>query len=184
MMNFQDYLMLFEDIVLKKNTKAPYNEHDHYNYVKLNYSRLNRWVKLNELKDEVKDFFQNLKVKQNWILITEPWCGDAAHSVPIIYLLSELSEKVNLEIQLRDTDSEIDNYLTQGGKSIPILIIRDEFDNDIAVWGPRPTACQELFLKMKKENLEFEEQKIQLQNWYNKDKGVSIQEEILKLLKK
>jgi hypothetical protein len=35
---------------------------------------------------------------------------------------------------------------------------------------------------MKAENLDFEQQKIQLQNWYNEDKGISIQHEILEKL--
>jgi hypothetical protein len=31
----------------------------------------------------------------------------------------------------------IENYLTNGGKSIPIVIFLDEDFNEIAHWGPR-----------------------------------------------
>lgn len=183
-MDFEDLQQLFTEILSNKENKAPYDNADYLNYTKLNHSRLNRWVKHGEILPELKEFVQSITQNQKWVLITEPWCGDAAHSVPFIYLISLLSDKIKLEIQLRDSDSEIDRYLTNGGKSIPILIIRDENNADLAVWGPRPEKCQEIFLSMKEQNLDFEQQKITLQNWYNHDQGVSIQREILDLLQK
>jgi hypothetical protein len=182
-MNFTSYHKLFEEILNSEKQQAPYDKADYLNYTKLNFSRTSRWLKQTEIKDEIKHFFGTIKQVQNWVLITEPWCGDAAHSVPFIYLLSQLSDKIKLKIQLRDFGSEIENYLTNGGKSIPILIIRNEENQDLAVWGPRPAKCQELFLEMKTKELDFEQQKIELQNWYNMDKGQSIIEELIRILK-
>ena len=53
---------------------------------------------------------------------------------------------------------------------------------DLAIWGPRPAECQELYTKMHASEASFEEVKIQLQNWYNEHQGVEIQEEIAALL--
>jgi hypothetical protein len=78
----------------------------------------------------------------------------------------------------------IDQYLTNGGKSIPILVIRNEHGEDIAVWGPRPTKAQELFLKLKEEGKEFADIKEEIQKWYNEDKGTEIQAELKSLLSK
>ena len=73
--------------------------------------------------------------------VTEPmrWgrlflCGDAAHIVPIIYLMSRLNNNITLRIQLRDSGSEIEKYLTNGTKSIPMLIVRDENNKDLAFY--------------------------------------------------
>lgn len=181
-MTYEAYTQLFQDILSSENPAAPYDDPHYLEYAKLNYSRSNRWMKHGEILEKAKEHVQHIFVDQTWVLITEPWCGDAAHIVPFIVKLAELSHHVTLEIQLRDSGSEIDSYLTNGGKSIPKLIIRNEHGSDVAVWGPRPKACQELFNQLKEENADFETQKIALQNWYNTDKGVAIQEELAKVI--
>jgi hypothetical protein len=119
-------------------------------------------------------------------LITEPWCGDAAHAQAFIAKLADVNPLISLLVQNRDAPaSEIDNYLTNGGRSIPKLIVRDAKGNDLFTWGPRPKEAQNIHLRqMNDENMSKEEKKIELQNWYNKDKGESTQEELLELLKK
>ena len=63
------------------------------------------------------------------------------------------------------------------------MVIRDENGKDLAVWGPRPAACQVIFNELKLAGAEFSEMKIGLQNWYNQDAGVGLQEELNELLK-
>jgi hypothetical protein len=151
-------------------------------YAKLNWSRMSRWLKNGHLTPETDAFLSSIKDKQKWVLIAEPWCGDAAHSVPFIGLMAEKCPNIELEVQLRDSGSEIDNYLTNGGKSIPKLIIRDENGSDIAVWGPRPENFQADFLRLKESGMPLEDVKTELQKWYNADKGATIQKEIESLI--
>jgi hypothetical protein len=181
-MNIQEYQHLFEEIIHNLTPNGPYSDADYMNYTKLNHSRSNRWMKNGQILPEVKTQIESISSQQHWVLITEPWCGDAAHNVPFIAKLAELNSLIKLEIQLRDSDSEIDSYLTNGGKAIPKLIIRSEKGEDLAVWGPRPEACQAMFLELKASGKTFEEQKIELQNWYNADKGESIQRELMGVL--
>jgi hypothetical protein len=181
-MNILAYQHLFEEIINNPTPNEPYSNSDYMNYTKLNQSRSNRWMKNGQIHPEAKTQIEALTSPQHWVLITEPWCGDAAHNVPFIAKLAELNPLITLEIQLRDSDSEIDNYLTNGGKAIPKLIIRSETGEDLAVWGPRPEACQTMFLELKASGKTFEEQKIELQNWYNADKGESIQRELMGVL--
>lgn len=181
-MTFSEYSNHFEQILKTEKNVAPYDNPDYLNYTHLNWSRMNRWLKNGELTKELTDKIQSIQEEQTWILIAEPWCGDAAHSVPFIKMMTDLNPKIKLEIQLRDSDSEIDKYLTNGGKSIPKLVLRNREGKDIGVWGPRPEACQKVFLEMKEKNADFEATKIALQNWYNDNKGKDIQDEILSLL--
>lgn len=184
-MKFETYLTYFEQVLANPSQYPVYTDPDYYNYTKLNWSRMNRWLKRFEASEELKALLSNLTEKQTWILITEPWCGDAAHSVPQIYELVKHNSNIELDIQLRDEEPFlIDKYLTDGSKSIPKLIIRRESGEDIATWGPRPDALQQLFVKMKLEGSTLEDIKEDVQKWYNADKGVELQQELFTLLKK
>lgn len=184
-MNFEQYLGLSNAIVNGEIAVAPYDDKDMYNYTKLNVSRMNRWLKTYFPADDTISKIQAIDAYQQWIVITEPWCGDAAHIVPILYKLSELNENIHFEISLRDGDNSlIDQYLTNGSKSIPKLLVRNKDGEDMAVWGPRPAGAQQLFLDIKAQALPFEEAKVLLQKWYNDDKAVSICSEVVALVTK
>lgn len=182
-LSWKEYLNKFEYLLQQETHEAPYDDPAFLDYVKLNHSRLQRWLKKGEIKEELKTTIKSIDQKQTWYLITEPWCGDAAHSAPFVFLMTEENPNITLKVVLRDTPPfMIDDYLTDGGKSVPKLVIRDENENDLYVWGPRPTACHDLYLGLKNEGAEIEIIKLELQKWYNKDKGVSIQDEFLKLI--
>lgn len=183
-MTWNEYLEYFKEIVDGNERQPPYDNEEYYQYTKLNKSRNNRWLKQSPLTEATTQFMKDgIKAKQNWIVITEPWCGDAAHIVPVLYLMSELNDNIQFSIQLRDKDSEIEKYLTNGTRSIPILIVRDANDNDLFHWGPRSKEGTELFNELKEKNADFEAQKIALQDFYNKDKGKGVQDEVVELLK-
>lgn len=183
-MNFNSYLSYFESIITQTNPPAPFDNPDYFNYAKLNWSRTSRWLKNGTLSQEIKDSVAAIQNKQHWIIITEPWCGDAAHVVPFLHMIAELNPLISVDIELRDSEPlRIDNYLTNGGKSIPKLIIQDEAGKDLATWGPRPEACQVFYDTLKEKDADFETIKIELQKWYNHDEGKEIMKEIGELLK-
>lgn len=179
-MTFEAFMQLSQASIESTNPQPPYDDPEYVSYGKLNMSRMNRWLKTYQPTEEAKQQIEQINEPQTWIVITEPWCGDAAHIVPIIYLLSELNSLIHLDIQLRDQEPFlINDYLTNGGKSIPILIVRDEAGKDKAVWGPRPEGAAKLFANLKAANASFEVLKIELQKWYNDDKAVQVTEAIL-----
>ncbi len=181
-MTWQSYLDYFEKILIAAIPEPPYNDEDFAHYTKMNYSRQNRWVKLGKLTRETIEAIREVNTQQHWIVITEPWCGDAAHLVPFIEMMSAENPLISFEVQLRDKDSEIDKYLTGTSKSIPILVVRNEAGEDLFHWGPRPKECQALYIKLKEEMADLETLKIALQHWYNADKGSSVQQEVIELL--
>ncbi len=179
-MTFKDYQQTFDEVLAGKLLHSPYDDPHFLEYTKLNFSRQNRWIKKGEILSESIAAINSISTKQTWVIIAEPWCGDAAHCVPFIVKLAELNPLITLEIQLRDSEnSEIENYLINGGKSIPRLIIRDANNTDLFVWGPRPEPATILFLESKAQQLSVVDQKVALQNWYNKDIGQTIQKEIV-----
>lgn len=181
-MNLEEYRHLFKDILSGDNNTAPYDKESYLNYVKLNNSRMRRWTKQGLIEPKLAAAIQAIDQPQKWVLITEPWCGDAANSIPYIEKMAALNPKITVEVQLRDSESEIDNYLTNGGKSIPKLIARDADGNDLFTWGPRPTEAQALVQKQKESDASTDEKYGEILHWYKEDKGASIQSELLELL--
>jgi hypothetical protein len=144
---------------------------------------MNRWDKQMQLDPDLVNAIKTGNQYRKWIIITEPWCGDAAHIVPFLVKLAEQSDFIEYDIQLRDKEPFlIEDYLTNGTRSIPKLVVRDESNKDIFSWGPRPEGAQVVMEQMKASNADFEDTKIALQNWYNHDKGASLFKELKQLL--
>lgn len=181
---WEKYLERFDRILNADLPETPYDNKDYFNYLKLNASRQNRWLKKGAINDNLRELINNIDTLQTWFIITEPWCGDAAHSIPFVYLMSQENKNIDLKIIWRDTAPYmIEDYLTNGGKSVPKLVVRDSQGKDLFTWGPRPKQCQLLYHELKNRNADFEEMKITLQKWYNKDKGESLQAELEQLIR-
>lgn len=186
-MNFKEYQAYFESIIAKKASEqeVPYDNPDYLDYTRLNWSRMNRWFKTAKISDDLAGVLQKINTPQHWIVITEPWCGDAAHNIPLIEMMAEQNPLTSISYELRDSAPFLINeYLTNGTKSIPKLIIRDEDGKDLGTWGPRPEDCQKMYAGLMEEGADFERVKVEIQNWYNANKGVDIQNELGILLSK
>jgi hypothetical protein len=142
---------------------APYDDPHYQDYVKLNWSRQQRWLKTGLLNDELALIIQNIKHQQYWTIITEPWCGDAAHILPFLHKLASLNPLITVDYQLRDSEPfSIESYLTGTSELIPKLIIADSVKNDLAVWGPRPAGCQLLVDQLLAAHADVEQRKMSM----------------------
>jgi hypothetical protein len=119
-----------------------------------------------------------------WVVLSEGWCGDAAHIMPVISHLADSIENVELVIVNRDENLPLmDAFTTNGGRAIPKMIFTDKKGCVLSSWGARPEVLQAQFLAAKKApDFDKHEVNMQIQRWYNNDKGVSTAKEILKLL--
>lgn len=120
-----------------------------------------------------------------WLILTEGWCGDAAFNVPVLAAIEKaLPEKVKVKILLRDSNLELmDAHLTDGGRSIPKMIVLDNNLAELGTWGPRPNDLQTLMKGWKNEGLGLKEIIPKVQDWYNVDATVSLQKELTTLVK-
>ena len=156
---------------------------NYQHYIPLNKSRFTRSLKQGVITQELTEVIRAINEKQDWVIITEPWCGDAAQIVPYLFKIAALNPLINVLVQLRDSHSEIDSYLSDGKMSIPKLIVRNKEGADRFVWGPRPQKLEAIYLELKNKNENIADMKTILQKWYNDDKGKEIQEEIMELIK-
>lgn len=91
-------------------------------------------------------FEQLQKKKLRAIVLTEDWCGDAMLNLPIFLRIAEASH-IPTHFLLRDENDELMNqYLTNGSRSIPKLIFIDSEGKEVGTWGPRAPQVQE-FIK-------------------------------------
>ena len=156
---------------------------NYQHYIPLNKSRFTRSLKQGVITQELTEVIRAINEKQDWVIITEPWCGDAAQIVPYLFKIAALNPHINVVVQLRDSHSEIDSYLSDGKMSIPKLIVRNKEGADRFVWGPRPQKLETIYLELINKNENIDDIKTILQKWYNDDKGKEIQEEIMELIK-
>ncbi|MEO8933661.1 MAG: thioredoxin family protein [Xanthomarina sp.] len=184
-MSYQAYRELMTKLVENESATGDDKSQDMVDYTKLNDQRMKRWDKTIKISDSSKEELANLDTKQTWLVLTESWCGDAAHVVPVFNKLAELNDNINFRVVLRDENEALMNqFLTNGGKSIPKLVIMDAATNKVIhSFGPRPEEATKLVMDYKAKHGEITpEIKEELQQWYNKDKGQSVVSDLLNLL--
>jgi len=113
------------------------------------------------------------------LVIAEDWCGDASNTVPILAKLVSLAPGLELRVILRDENPEVmDRYLTNGSRSIPIVIALDDRLQEVGHWGPRPAQLQ-AWVMANRATTPKPELYPQVRKWYARDRGESTMREVL-----
>ncbi len=182
---YEEYKKLVADLLVEGKSTGHEQSEALTNYSMLNDRRMKRLDKTIKINGSVAERFSNTETNVTWLVLTEGWCGDAAHALPIMNKLSETNEGIELKVVLRDDHEELMNqFLTNGSKSIPKLIV---FDNDkkqvLNSWGPRPSIATDMVNDYKAKHGRLDpEFKQDLQVWYNKNKGTNIADDLLEML--
>jgi hypothetical protein len=185
-MTYHQYLEMIKEEFAKTSTiNLTGEDNERSDIKKLNIQRMSRIDRTYEPGIEIIDEIDKITDKQLWMVISEDWCGDSAQNLPYIAKIASLNQNIELKIILRDANLDImDNYLTNGTRSIPKLVGFDEDGNEIFHWGPRPKPAQELVSELKVQGFEKKYFLEKLHSWYTRNKGTDIEKEILLLLKK
>ena len=182
--SYSEYRNEVTSLIAEGKSTGHTQTEDLLKYSELNETRMNRLEKTIQILDDVQHKLQNLDKNYIWLVLSEGWCGDAAQIVPIIHKMAETSDKIDLRIALRDDNDDLmQQFLTNGGKAIPKLIVLDSATLEVVFdWGPRPQGAKQLILDYKAAHGVVDETaKIELQKWYLHDKGISIQNEIVEM---
>ncbi|WNH13702.1 thioredoxin family protein [Thalassobellus suaedae] len=183
--SYQAYRELVKHLVDKKSNTGEEKTKALANYTKLNDKRMKRWDKTIKISEASNRRINEFRHHITWLVITESWCGDAAHMLPAINKIAELSNYIDMKIVIRDENLELmDAFLTYGSRSVPKLIMIDDETGDVlTTYGPRPSEATSYVNRFKAENGELTpEFKEDLQHWYNDDKGQNIIEDVTEML--
>ena len=114
-----------------------------------------------------------------FLSIAHDWCWDAANSMPWLAALVGAVPGAELRIILRDDHPEvIDQFLTNGTRSIPIVVGLGPNDTILGHWGPRPAKLQAWVVE-NKPTMPKDQRYVEMRRWYLRDKGESTIREIL-----
>ncbi|CAL2090121.1 thioredoxin family protein [Tenacibaculum sp. 190524A05c] len=182
--SYNQYRDLVSDLLKDQKSTGSKQSEALFNYSLLNDRRMKRLDKTSKLTESTVENVKKINQPQTWLVLTEGWCGDAAQNLPVLSKMANENENVDLKLVLRDENLELmDEFLTNGGRSIPKLIALDEEKNVLFTWGPRPSVATKMIADYKEANGVVDAKvKEDLQRWYNKDKGVNVQEDIISLL--
>ena len=185
-MTYPSYRELIDRLIEEGKSTGPDQSQSLVDYTALNAQRMKRIDKTYHPNQALIETLSKLKGKVLVLTITESWCGDAAQIVPVA---SALLDQVGIpsRLVLRDENLDlIDQHLTNGGRSIPVVIVLDAKSlNVISTWGPRPAEVQKMVMDYKslpEPKSPYSEFSKQVQLWYAKDKYQSIERELSELL--
>ncbi len=182
--SYSQYRELVASLAKEGKSTGPIQTDDLAKYTKLNDRRMKRWDKLFKIDETTAQSICNTTKKQTWLVLTESWCGDASPALPVMEKVAALNTEINLKVILRDENVLLMNhFLTNGGMSIPKLIVLDSASqNVLGSWGPRSQNAAKLVEEHKGlHGTILPEFKEELQIWYNTDKGQSILKELVAL---
>ncbi len=182
--SYTEYLQRTEvEISQSKMNELTAPELKSLNIKSLNLQRNKRITKQYKPGEALSIILKEISEPQIWMVITENWCGDSGQNLPYIAVMADQNPLIDLKVILRDSNPDImDQFLTNGTRSIPILAAFNFSGDELFRWGPRPEAAIELIKEWKSLGLEKSEWTGKLHLWYTKDKGYELEKEFLKLI--
>lgn len=175
--SFLQFLDHVKSLHLEKKVTGHQQNQALLEYSQLNERRMDRILKHGTVEVEQKKISSS-----KWLVITEGWCGDSAQITPYLYHLS-LKLGAEMRVILRDDHPDfMDLFLTNGTRSIPIIVFLNDQYEVIQHWGPRPLTLVELIKGWKEQGLTKEAFNPMIHKWYADDKGASCVQEWLHLL--
>ena len=175
--SYEAFEHLIDRLLLEGKTTGEDQSEFMVSLTKLNRQRMKRIDNTLEFTPEQLAPFKKIAHGPVSLVLSEAWRAHGAQIVPVLAKIAQSNPLIDLKIVLRDENPELMNqYLTNGGKAIPILIIADAQSLEVLhVWGPRPKVATQMVEAYKKEHGKLTpEFKEDLQKWYNQDKGQSI----------
>jgi thioredoxin-like negative regulator of GroEL len=181
---YSTYRTLIKGLLVEGKSTGSEQSESLFNFSKLNDKRMDRLDKTLKISTETSEALNKLTDNFTLLVLAEGWCGDAAQILPVINKIAESSSKIDLKIVCRDENEDLMNqFLTNGGKAIPKVIVVNNKNEVLNSWGPRPSEATKMVNDYKAAHGGLDDIfKKDLQIWYNKDKGNNTQKDLLNIL--
>lgn len=104
--------------------------------------------------EDDKAFFESLQHRDDLkvLILAADWCGDVVRNVPVVFRVLETAGIKAEVLILEENQDVMDDFLTMGGRSVPIVIFTDTGGHVLGHWGPRPEHVQRFMIEFKREN--------------------------------
>lgn len=119
-----------------------------------NKEKFVEWQMSFQWPEEDLPYFESLRNRDDLrcMILAAEWCGDVVRNVPVV-LQALAPTGIPTEILIKEEHEDVmDQFLTMGGKAIPIVIFTDAGGFVLGHWGPRPKHVQEAMVAFKQAN--------------------------------
>ncbi len=101
-----------------------------------------------------REFFASLRFRDDLrcMILAADWCGDVVRNVPVLFRALAEAELPTKILVMEENLDVMDEFLTMGGRAIPIAIFTDTGGHVLGKWGPRPQHVQAVMTAFKQEN--------------------------------
>ena len=163
---------------------VPHEQDPYAQYLVINQQRVKRIKQRLHLEPETEAAALHAHPGTKWLILNEHWCGDGAQIVPVQAAIALASKgRIEARVLFRDQNLELmDQFLTNGGRSIPKTIQLDSEFRVTTSWGSRPAEAQELVMRVKADPERAHLYSEELHKWYAVDRQQAIQSELRILL--
>lgn len=140
--------------------------------------------KRSRLTDDLAARAEALSGTWKLLALSADWCIDAANSLPHVARLT--AETDGLELRLLERDDHLDlmdEHLTNGARSFPVVILLDAEGKERAWWGSRPADLQAWVTTVGK-TLPSDDKYREIRTWYVRDRGRTTLHEIVSMIER
>lgn len=182
---FKRYLDLVQNLVENNKTTGPDQSGEKVEMTRLNFQRLKRIQKTCRIPETLEAKIRSIDEPLTWVMLIEAWCGDGAQAMPYFAAVASLNPLIEFRLLLRDENPGLmDQFLTNGKRSIPKFICLDRDLNVLTTWGPRPAPAHEIYLNFRNNpKITRDDFHKELHLWYARDKGKAILDEMFEMFR-
>jgi hypothetical protein len=168
--SYATYRQLIDEVVAQGKTTGPQQSEELTAFTALNIQRMSRLDKTVKLLPELSTAAASLSGSYIGLVIEAVAQASAGH--------------LRTAYVLRDDNLDLaDEYLTNGSRSIPkLVVLRADTLTEVLHWGPRPAEAQALLLKLKAEGMAHDDFIREIHAWYAHDRTQATQRELLALV--
>ena len=117
------------------------------------------------------------------LALAEDWCADTASTLPVLAKWAAEVPGLSLRILRRDEHADfMDQYLTAGARSIPVVVVLDNDFRALEHWGPYPGPLINWVQEHKPPVMVKEDFVKGKRTWYAKDRGETTLREVISLI--
>ncbi|REK74651.1 thioredoxin family protein [Paenibacillus paeoniae] len=107
---------------------------------------------------EDREYFESLNSRDDLrcLILMADWCGDVVRNIPVVFGALEVSGIPTEVLIMEENLDTMDQFLTMGGRSVPVVIFTGTDGVVRGQWGPRSTYVQEPMVAFKQANTDRE----------------------------
>ena len=182
-MDYKSYRLLIDSLLAEDKTTGDNHSKAMLAYTRQNNRRMGRLDRQTQLEADLRKSLSLLKRETIWLVLTEAWCGDAAQSIPVMAKAADECD-ATLKLILRDENLDLmDRFLTNGARSIPMLLVLDAESKELlGKWGPRPAPAQAMVMHSIASGEDYHDRHHDLHLWYGRDRTKTFQAELNALI--